>query len=247
MIPISGSAYTYSYAAFGELIAWIIGWDLLMEYSIGNITVALSWSAYFQTFLAGFNLHLPSFLTIDFVSALNGYKAGDASTLAYQAWTTAPRIGPLPLIIDLPAMFLVIFITWLIYRGIRESRTATNIMVGLKITVVILVILIGVFYVNPDNWSPFVPNGIGGVLKGVAAVFFAYIGFDAISTTAEECENPQRDLPKGMINSLIICTMLYVAISLVLTGMTNYTNLAVRRSPCKCFPPILLLFTGWWA
>ncbi|MBA2422084.1 MAG: amino acid permease, partial [Chitinophagales bacterium] len=228
MIPISGSAYTYSYAAFGELIAWIIGWDLLMEYAIGNIAVAQSWSAYFQTFIAGFGLKLPAFLTIDFISAYNSREAGDASTMAYQAWSAAPHLGPIPIIVDLPALFLIVFITWLIYIGIKESRAATNAMVILKIIVVIVIIMVGLFYVNPANWTPFMPNGVGGVMKGVAAVFFAYIGFDAISTTAEECENPQRDLPKGMINSLIICTILYVAISFVLTGMTSYTNLAVR-------------------
>ncbi len=228
MIPISGSAYTYSYAAFGELVAWIIGWDLLMEYAIGNIAVAQSWSAYFQTFIAGFGLKLPAFLTIDFLSAYNSGEAKDASTMAYQAWSTAPHLGPIPIIVDLPALFLIVFITSLIYIGIKESRAATNTMVMLKIIVVIIVIMVGMFYVNPDNWTPFMPNGVAGVMKGVAAVFFAYIGFDAISTTAEECENPQRDLPKGMINSLIICTILYVAISFVLTGMTSYTNLAVR-------------------
>ncbi|MFI5135426.1 MAG: amino acid permease, partial [Chitinophagales bacterium] len=236
MIPISGSAYTYSYITFGELVAWIIGWDLLMEYSIGNITVALSWSAYFQTFLEGFNLHLPSYLTTDFVTALDAFKAGDASDAHYQAWLHAPRLLSLPLIVDLPAMFITVFITWLIYIGIKESRTAANIMVGLKLIVVILVILIGFFYVVPENWHPFAPNGVSGVLKGVAAVFFAYIGFDAISTVAEECENPQRDLPKGMMYSLIICTVIYIFMSFVLTGMTNYKNLGVKD-------PLAFVFT----
>ena len=239
MIPIAGSAYTYSYAAFGELIAWIIGWDLLMEYSIGNITVALSWSSYFQTFLFQiFGVRLPPYLTTDFVSAYDSYKAGDAAASGYQAWVSAPHIGSLPLIVDLPALFLVVFITWLIYRGIKESRTATNLMVVLKIIVVILVICIGFFYVNPVNWSDFMPNGVGGIMKGVAAVFFAYIGFDAISTTAEECENPQRDLPKGMIYSLIICTILYILVSLVLTGMTSYKNLAVQDPLAAVFTSI---------
>jgi len=236
MIPISGSAYTYSYITFGELVAWIIGWDLLMEYSIGNITVALSWSAYLQTFLAGFHMHLPDYLTTDFVTALNAFKTGDASDMHYHAWVEAPRLIGLPLIVDLPAMFITVFITWLIYIGIKESRTAANIMVGLKLIVVILVILIGFFYVVPENWHPFAPNGIGGVMKGVAAVFFAYIGFDAISTVAEECENPQRDLPRGMIYSLIICTVIYIFMSFVLTGMTNYKNLGVKD-------PLAFVFT----
>jgi len=236
MIPISGSAYTYSYVAFGELIAWIIGWDLLMEYSIGNITVALSWSAYFETFLAGFNIHLPEYFTTDFVSAYNAFKAGDASVAEYQAWDSAPKIFSLPIVIDLPALFITLFITALIYIGIKESRTASNLMVLFKLLIVIFVIVIGFFYVTPANWSPFAPNGLGGVMKGVAAVFFAYIGFDAISTVAEECVNPQRDLPRGMIYSLIICTVLYILISFVLTGMTHYSNLAVQD-------PLAFVFT----
>jgi amino acid transporter len=236
MIPISGSAYTYSYITFGELVAWIIGWDLLMEYSIGNITVALSWSAYFQTFIAGFGLHLPEYLTTDFVTALTAFRAGDASDPHYLAWVTAPQLAGLRLIVDLPAMFITVFITALIYIGIRESRTAANLMVALKLIVVILVILIGFFYVNPENWVPFAPNGLAGVMKGVAAVFFAYIGFDAISTVAEECENPQRDLPRGMVYSLIICTILYILMSFVLTGMTNYKNLNVED-------PLAYIFT----
>lgn len=236
MIPISGSAYTYSYITFGELVAWIIGWDLLMEYSIGNITVALSWSAYFQTFISGFGLHLPEYLTTDFVTALSSFNAGDSANEHYQAWVTAPRLLGLPIIVDLPAMFITVFITWLIYIGIKESRTAANLMVGLKLIVVVMVILIGFFYVNPENWVPFAPNGIAGVMKGVAAVFFAYIGFDAISTVAEECENPQRDLPRGMGYSLIICTILYILMSFVLTGMTSYKNLNVED-------PLAYIFT----
>ena len=238
MIPISGSAYTYSYVTFGELVAWIIGWDLLMEYSIGNITVALSWSAYFQTFIAGFGMHLPAWLTTDIVTAYNAFKAGDASDPHYGAWINSPHIGSLHLVIDIPAMFITVLITWLIYLGIKESRTASNIMVGLKLLVVVFVIIIGFFYVVPANWTPFAPNGPAGVLKGVAAVFFAYIGFDAISTTAEECENPQRDLPKGMIYSLIICTVIYIFMSFVLTGMTNYKNLSVKDPLAYVFTQI---------
>lgn len=240
-IPVSGSAYTYAYASFGELIAWIIGWDLLMEYAIGNIAVAISWSDYFTNFLEGFGIHIPSFLTTDYLSASRGFEeaskqiaAGtDLSTLgeglktAYNAWTTAPHIGGLRLIADIPALGIVILITWLVYVGIRETRKATNLMVGLKLVIVMAVIAIGFFYVAPANWSPFLPNGFGGMMKGVSAVFFAYIGFDAISTTAEECENPQRDLPKGMINSLVICTILYILIAIVLTGMVSYKDLQV--------------------
>ncbi len=240
-LPISGSAYTYAYATLGELIAWIIGWDLLMEYSVGNIAVAISWSDYLASFLRGFHIYIPEYLTSDYLGAMRGYEKTitlltHGSTMneipgylqeAYKAWTTAPIIGPVRLIADIPAFLIVAFITILVYIGIKESKNANNLMVLLKIMVVLLVIFAGAFYVNPQNWNPFAPNGITGVLKGVSAVFFAYIGFDAISTTAEECKNPQRDLPKAMILSLLICTLLYIAIALVLTGMVSYRELAV--------------------
>jgi len=250
MIPVAGSAYTYAYSSFGELIAWIIGWDLLMEYAIGNIAVAISWSDYFTGLLAGYGVNIPQYLAMDFLSASRGFDAEGAkigallqagNTLdqiramdgmgaavnAYQAWTTAPTFGGLRLICDLPALVIVFIITALVYVGIKESKTASNVMVAIKLAVILLVIVLGAFYVHPANWSPFAPNGATGVLKGVSAVFFAYIGFDAISTTAEECRNPQRDLPRGMIYSLIICTVLYVLISLALTGMVSYKNLNV--------------------
>jgi APA family basic amino acid/polyamine antiporter len=240
-IPVSGSAYTYAYAAFGELIAWIIGWDLLMEYSIGNIAVAISWSAYFTNLLEGVNIHIPAFLTTDYLTAFRGFDeatnqlaAGTALPAmsenvrnAYTAWLTAPKIGGLRFIADIPALAIVFLITWLVYTGIKETRGATNLMVGLKIIIIIAVIAIGFFYVTPSNWSPFLPNGFEGMMKGVSAVFFAYIGFDAISTTAEECKDPQKDLPKGMIYSLIICTVLYILIAIVLTGMVSYKQLQV--------------------
>ena len=238
-IPVSGSAYTYAYASFGELIAWIIGWDLLMEYAIGNIAVAISWSKYFTNLMEGFHLHIPGFLTMDYLSAYRGFEqlqklkaAGGAVDenvrLAASAWSSAPQIGSLKIIADVPALFIVFIITWLVYVGIKETKKATNAMVMLKIAVVVGVIVLGFFYVKPANWSPFMPNGFAGVMKGVSGVFFAYIGFDAISTTAEECENPQRDLPRGMIYSLIICTVLYILIALVLTGMVNYKELQVE-------------------
>lgn len=222
MVPVSGSAYTYSYVAFGEIVAWIIGWDLLMEYAIGNIAVAISWSDYFTSLLDGLGLHMPAHFTMDYWTA----KAG-GSEIAKRAWSGAPQIAGLRIICDIPAFLITVIITWVIYVGIKESKRATNAMVILKLAVIALVVVAGVFYVQPENWSPFLPNGIGGVLSGTAAVFFSYIGFDAISTTAEECKNPQRDLPKGMFNSLIICTVLYVVIALVLTGMVSYTELNV--------------------
>ena len=239
-IPVSGSAYTYAYASFGELIAWIIGWDLLMEYAIGNIAVAISWSGYFINLLDGFNIHIPPYLTMDYFSAYRAHstiadltRAGHASSItetlksAAVAWTDAPGIGNFKLIANIPALAIVFAITYLVYIGIRETKKATNAMVILKIAVVLFVIVLGFFYITPANWHPFLPNGFGGVMKGVSGVFFAYIGFDAISTTAEECENPQRDLPRGMIYSLIICTILYILIALVLTGMVNYKDLQV--------------------
>ncbi|MBW6491438.1 MAG: amino acid permease [Lentimicrobium sp.] len=240
-IPLSGSAYTYAYASFGELVAWIIGWDLIMEYAVGNIAVAISWSGYFCGLLSGFGIHIPEYLAIDYLSASRGFTEASAMMAngiaitelpgelaeAFRAWTNATVFGGLRLIADVPAFVIVLLITWLVYRGIRESKRASNIMVLLKVVILLLVIAVGAFYVDPENWSPFAPNGIGGVLKGVSGVFFAYIGFDAISTTAEECKNPQRDLPRSMIYSLIITTVLYVAISLVLTGMVSYHLLGV--------------------
>lgn len=239
-IPVAGSAYTYAYASFGELIAWIIGWDLLMEYAIGNIAVAISWSTYFVNLLEGFHIHIPEYLTMDYFTAFKAHehvreltasnKLTDITDTLKQgalAWNTAPGFGSVKLIANIPALLIVVIITYLVYIGIRETKKATNAMVFLKIAIVIVVIAIGFFYVTPANWHPFMPNGFSGVMKGVSGVFFAYIGFDAISTTAEECRAPQRDLPRGMIYSLIICTVLYILIALVLTGMVSYKDLAV--------------------
>lgn len=240
-VPVSGSAYTYSYVAFGEIFAWIIGWDLLMEYAIGNIAVAISWSDYFTSLMDRAHLHIPDWLTMDYSTAHSGFievekglAAGtqlsgiDAALVSqHTAWINAPQLSGLRMIMDLPALMIVVLITYIVFVGIKESRSMSNIMVGLKLAVIFFVIVLGAYYVNPDNWTPFTPTGIGGILKGVSAVFFAYIGFDAISTTAEECKDPQRDLPRGMIYSLIICTILYVLLALVLTGMVKYTQLNV--------------------
>ncbi|WP_374504586.1 amino acid permease [Flavobacterium sp.] len=241
MVPVSGSAYTYSYVAFGEIIAWIIGWALIMEYAVGNITVAISWSDYFTGLLRTANIELPQWIQMDYLSASNGFK--DATALmqggksfdnlsanlqdAYTAWTTCPVIGSFHFVADIPAMLIIIVITALVYRGMKESRNAGNLMVIIKLGIILLVIAVGAFYVDTTHWSPFAPNGVSGVLKGVSAVFFAYIGFDAISTTAEECKNPQRDLPRGMMWAIIICTILYIVIALVLTGMVSYNELNV--------------------
>jgi amino acid transporter len=241
MVPVSGSAYTYSYVAFGEIIAWIIGWALIMEYAVGNITVAISWSDYFTGLLESGGINLPQWVQMDYLTASTGFA--DATSLmqggksfenldaglqtAYTAWTTSPVLGSFHFVADLPALLIIILITALVYRGMKESRNASNLMVIIKVFIVLLVIAVGVFYVDTANWNPFAPNGVGGVLKGVSAVFFAYIGFDAISTTAEECKNPQRDLPRGMMWAIIICTILYIAIALVLTGMVSYSELNV--------------------
>jgi len=241
VIPISGSAYTYAYASFGELIAWIIGWDLIMEYAIGNIAVAISWSDYFTGLMSGIGLHIPDFLCVDYLSAARGYHQALAEMAkgvsftslsgilqeAYLAWQNAPSIGSLRLIVDLPAFSIVVFISVLVYVGIYETKVASNTMVVLKIAILLLIITVGVFYINPANWRPFAPNGVSGVLKGVSGVFFAYIGFDAISTTAEECRDPRKDLPRAIIFALLITTVLYIMISLVLTGMIHYSELGV--------------------
>jgi len=244
MIPISGSAYTYAYASFGELIAWIIGWDLLLEYAIGNIAIAISWSDYFTGFLSGIGLRVPEYMTMDFLSALRGHQSVEAllakgQTLAqifaeqprlrdaYNAWIGAPVLGSVHFVADLPALLITVLTTSLIYIGIKESRNVNNVIVALKLIVIVAVIAVGFFYVTPANWSPFAPNGLTGVMAGVAAVFWAFIGFDAISTTAEECEDPRRDVPKGIFSALIICTILYVLISFVLTGIVSYRELNV--------------------
>jgi len=241
-IPVSGSAYTYAYASFGELAAWIIGWALIMEYAVGNIVVAISWSDYFTGLMEGIGVHIPLWLTMGTQTGHAGYEAVMALMQAgrplaeatpaqlegYKAWTQAPELfNGLHFVIDLPAFAIVVAITALVYIGIKESKNASNLLVLLKLIIVFIVIVVGIFYVQPANWHPFAPNGVGGVLKGVSAVFFAYIGFDAISTTAEECKNPQRDLPKAMMYALVICTVLYVIITLVLTGMVSYKELGV--------------------
>jgi APA family basic amino acid/polyamine antiporter len=237
-VPIAGSAYTYAYVSFGELIAWIIGWALILEYAIGNIVVAISWSGYFNNLLEGFHIYLPGWLRTDpgtakavFLDARHALAQGgpmtDAFHEAIRTWNSAPVISGTHIFLNIPAFFIVCLISAVTYIGIKESKKSTNIMVMFKIAVIILVIIVGSFFIKTANWHPFLPHGFGGVLLGVSAVFYAYIGFDAISTTAEECTNAQRDLPRGMIYSLVICTVLYILIALVLTGMVNYSKLNV--------------------
>ena len=236
-IPVSGSAYTYSYVVFGELVAWLIGWNLLMEYAIGNSVVAFSWSDYFSNLLNGFGMPLPDWLQTDYYSCAEALRnqnllEEDAAKQAARSklieiWNGAPELAGLRIILDLPALMLNFIVTFLVYVGIQESKIVSNAMVALKLSVVIGVILIGAFYVKPDNWVPFAPNGATGVLLGISSVFFTYIGFDAISTTAEECKNPKRDLPRATMLTLGICTCLYVALSFVITGMVSYKELRV--------------------
>ncbi len=233
-VPVSGSAYTYAYVSFGEIFAWIIGWALIMEYSIGNIYIAFSWSGYFTNLLESFHIYLPDWLAIN-------YKSAHAASIAnlpgegLNAWKNAPVFGGLKIIFDLPAVIINILITYLVYKGTKESRNFSNAMVVVKLVIIVLVIIVGCFYVDIDNWTPFMPNGFKGVMRGVSAVFFAYIGFDAVSTLAEESKNPQRDLPKGMIYSLLICTVIYIILALVLTGMVSYKSLGVSDPLAEIF------------
>ncbi len=220
LIPISGSAYTYAYATLGELIAWIIGWDLILEYAVGNIAVAVSWSGYFIELLRGLGLEIPPewrWLTVSYNVGVH-----TPEILAH-----APRVFGLPIIINLPAFGIVAVLTILLVIGVKESARFNALMVIVKLLVLFFFIAIGFLYVKPENWQPFAPNGWKGIMTGAALVFFAYIGFDAISTTAEETRNPQRDLPLGMIGSLVICTILYVVTAAVLTGLVHYSELNV--------------------
>jgi APA family basic amino acid/polyamine antiporter len=235
MVPVSGSAYSYAYAAFGELIAWIIGWDLVIEYAIGNVYVAQSWGDYFQTFLTGLHAswQLPAWLTKDFQSATQlvdgatatladaaaGTDAKAAAHAVLAAWSGVPRIGGWVLSCNLPATAITIALTVLLFVGVKESARANAVMVVLKLTLIAVFLAIGVGHVDPRNWTPFAPNGVHGIWQAAALGFFSYIGFDAVSTTAEETRNPHKDVPRGLIWSLVVCTALYMATAVVLTGV----------------------------
>ena len=201
-IPVTGSAYTYGYIVFGELIAWLVGWALLLEYGLAAASVATGWSSYLSAFLEGFNITIPKAISGPFNPAEGTY-------------------------VNIPAIAIVLAIALLLTRGIQESAKLNKIMVFIKVGVILLFIGVGIFYVEPANWQPFMPFGINGVMSGAAIVFFAYLGFDAVSAAAEEVKNPQRNLPIGIIGSLLICTLLYITVSLVLTGMVSYTRLNV--------------------
>jgi basic amino acid/polyamine antiporter, APA family len=229
-VPVSGSAYTYAYITFGELFAWIIGWALIMEYSIGNIYVAFSWSGYFTNLVPG----IPEWLTTNYRSAHQAFLSNTPGE-GLTAWMIAPEVRGLKIIFDLPALSINILLTSLVYVGTRESRNLSNTMVVIKLAIIALVIGVGVFHIDIENWEPFLPNGFGGVMAGVSAVFFAYIGFDAISTLAEETKNPQKDLPRSMIYALVICTVIYMILALIITGMASYTQLGVSDPLAEIF------------
>ena len=221
MIPVAGSAYTYTYATMGEFMAWMVGWILMLEYAIGNITVACAWTGYLAQFLKGFKHILPHFVTNFPLWLRNDYRYMFAFCDKYglDPHSQMPFIfDKIPVAINLPAMFIVLVLTLLLIRGVKESTRVASIMVGINMFMIISFIVVGSFYVKPENWVPFAPNGFEGVFMGAFLIFFAYIGFDAISTTAEETENPQRDLPIAILGTLILCTVLYVLVALVLTG-----------------------------
>jgi APA family basic amino acid/polyamine antiporter len=220
MIPQAGSAYAYSYATLGELIAWIIGWDLILEYAVGNVAVAIAWSGYFTSLLSGFGIEFPAFLTHGYRTALLSSNPDVHALLQ-----TAPRIAGIPILLNVPAAIIVLAITWLLYVGVRESSRANNIMVVVKLAVLALFVGLGAMHIDPANYRPFAPNGWPGIHQGAAIVFFAYIGFDAISTAAEETRNPQRNMPIGILGGLAICTLIYVIVGIVATGLVPYQQL----------------------
>lgn len=231
-IPVAGSAYTFAYAAVGQFAAWIIGWDLILEYAVGSVAVAVGWSGYFVHFLHGLTgMKFPLWLTADTTTALARIASMPPEQAALYSSTQLPVLFGHPLALNVPAFAIVAFITGVLFVGIRESSLMNTIMVVIKVAVVLFFIAVGAAYVNPGNWVPFAPNGLAGILGGAAIVFFAFIGFDAVSATAEEAKNPQRDLPIGIIGSLLVCTVLYVAVSLVLCGILPYTKYAGDPAP----------------
>jgi APA family basic amino acid/polyamine antiporter len=256
MVPISGSAYTYSYATLGELVGWIIGWDLIIEYAVGNIAVAISWSGYFQELLRGLGVAFPNWLGIDYRSAaqfsrqvaeatasgVDPSTLGAAAVRAAQALADAPRLFGIPLVFNLPALLIVMVVTWVLVIGIRESAWFNSSMVILKLAIIVFFVTMGAFYVKPENWHPFAPNGFKGIAGAAAIIFFAYIGFDAVSTAAEETRNPKRDLPIAIMASLIICTVIYMAVAAVLTGMLPWNQLGTAEPLATAFSNLGM---GW--
>ncbi len=215
LVPISGSAYTYAYATLGELVAWIIGWDLILEYAVGNVAVAVSWSGYFCELLRGFGIEFPRWLATDLRTALH----------SPEILNSAPHVFGKAIVFNLPAVFIVTFLTVILVIGIKESARFNMVMVGIKLLVLAFFVVVGIAYVKPENYHPFAPNGWAGIQAGAAVIFFAYIGFDAVSTVAEECRNPKRDLPIGILGSLAACTVIYIIVAAVLTGMIPWNQL----------------------
>ena len=240
MIPQAGSAYAYAYATLGEFVAWIIGWDLMLEYAVGNVAVAISWGDYFTTLLRGFGVELPMWLT-------TGYRTAALSSnpAVHGLIDSAPRLLGLPVLVNLPAFGIVALITWLLLRGARESASANNVMVVVKLLALGLFVAVGLGTINPANYQPFAPNGFTGIHQGAAIVFFAYIGFDAISTAAEETHNPQRNLPIGILGGLAVCTLIYVVVGAVLTGMVPYQQLAVADPLARALEIAGFTTVGW--
>src|SRR5499427_888206 len=241
MIPQAGSAYAYSYATLGELVAWIIGWDLILEYAVGNVAVAISWGDYFNTLLRGFGIQLPASLTTGYRTALLSSDPAIHGLLA-----SAPHVAGIPILVHVPAFAIVMLITWLLLRGARESATANNVMVVIKLIALTVFIIVGATHLNTANYHPFAPNGFTGIHQGAAIVFFAYIGFDAISTAAEETKNPQRNLPIGILGGLAICTLIYMIVGAVLTGMVPYKELAVADPLARALELAGFKTVGWF-
>jgi APA family basic amino acid/polyamine antiporter len=241
MIPQAGSAYTYSYATLGELIAWIIGWDLILEYAVGNIAVAIAWSGYFTSLLSGVGIAFPDWLT-------HGYRTAllSSNPAVHGLLDTAPRIAGVPILINVPAAVIVLGVTWLLYIGVRESARANNAMVVVKLLVLGLFVVLGASHINMDNYTPFAPNGWRGIHQGAAIIFFAYIGFDAVSTAAEETKNPQRNLPIGILGGLAICTVIYVIVGIVATGLVPYTELKAADPLARALEVAGLPIASWF-
>ncbi len=238
MVPVSGSAYTYSYVTMGELVAWIIGWDLILEYAVGNVAVAISWSGYFAELLRGFGLHVPIWLETDYRSAFQAAAAvagGATDALSVElarAVAEAPRFFGVPLIVNLPAFLIVALVTTVLVWGVRESSRSNNLIVLLKLGIIFFFIAVGTAYLKPENFTSFggfLPNGWGGVSSAAAIIFFAYIGFDAVSTAAEETKDPGKSMPFGILMSLLICTLIYVVVALVMVGMAPWNQLGTAE------------------
>jgi len=240
MIPQAGSAYAYTYATLGELVAWMIGWDLILEYAVGNVAVAISWGDYLKSLLGSMGVHLPDWLTTGYRTALLSPTPEIHGML-----DTAPHVAGVPILINLPAFLIVGLITWLLLLGVRESARTNNVLVVIKLLVLGLFIVAGLTHISASNYTPFAPNGWRGIHQGAAIVFFAYIGFDAISTAAEETKNPQRNLPIGILGGLAICTLIYVIVGAVLTGMVPYTELSVADPLAKALEVAGYRTVGW--